>query len=286
MDRYVDKRNQRTAVFEDTMAWIRTNRKLAEAVADSQTRTILYKADEMPEFSAPENRTMEVTVSTERSFEAAMRLKRERTERKVAVLNFASATNPGGGVTRGSNAQEESLCRCSTLYPCLDTPYLRKEYYGFHRGRHDVRYTDACIYTPGILIVKTDTDMPERMEDTDWCKVDIISCAAPNLREKPYNSMNPGSGEAIKISEQELKVLHKKRARKILNVAIANGVASLVLGAFGCGAFQNPPEVVAETYREIFEEYQGFFDEVVFAVYCTPGHMENYRFFRDVIENR
>ncbi|MDO5346625.1 MAG: hypothetical protein Q4E91_12900 [Lachnospiraceae bacterium] len=84
MDRYVDKRNQRTAVFEDTMAWIRTNRKLAEAVADSQNRTILYKADEMPEFSAPENRTIEVTVSTERSFEAAMRLKRERTERKVA----------------------------------------------------------------------------------------------------------------------------------------------------------------------------------------------------------
>jgi len=104
--------------------------------------------------------------------------------------------------------------------------------------------------------------------------------------KKPYNSMNPGSGEAIKISEQELKVLHKRRARKILNVAIANGVELSGSRRFGCGAFQNPPEVVAETYKEIFEEYQGFFDEVVFAVYCTLGHMENYRIFRDVIENR
>lgn len=283
MDNYMDKRKQRAAVFEDTMAWIRTDRKLSEAVANSQASTILYRSDEVPEFPMPRNRAMKVMVSAERSFEAAMRLKREQPERKVAVLNFASATNPGGGVARGSNAQEESLCRCSTLYPCLDTPFLWSEYYGFHRGRHDVRYTDACIYTPGVLIVKTDTDMPERMPDTDWCRVDIISCAAPNLRENPYNAMNPGTGEAAKVSPHELKTLHQKRARKILSVAAANCTDSLVLGAFGCGAFQNPPEVVAEAYKEVLTEYKGCFDEMVFAVYCTLGHMENYHIFRDVI---
>lgn len=75
MDRYTEKRKQRTIVFEDTMAWIRTDRKLAEAVADSQAGTILYRADEMPELSAPKNKTMKVTVTMERSFEAAMRRK-------------------------------------------------------------------------------------------------------------------------------------------------------------------------------------------------------------------
>ena len=286
MDRYAEKRKQRIAVFEDTMAWIRTDRKLEKTVADSQAGTILYRADEMPPLSASKTRAMKVAVTTERSFEAAMRLKREHPQRKVTVLNFASATNPGGGVTRGSNAQEESLCRCSTLYPCLDTQFLWSEYHGFHRGRHDARYTDACIYTPGILIIKTDTDMPERMTDTDWCQVDIISCAAPNLRENPYNAMNPGTGGSVRVSEQELKELHQKRARKILSVAAANGTDSLVLGAFGCGAFQNPPETVAKAYQEVLTEYEGCFDEVVFAVYCTPGHMENYRIFHDVIGKR
>ena len=53
-----------------------------------------------------------LTVSKKRTLEAASCYK----GMKTAVLNFASAVNPGGGVTKGASAQEEALCRCSSLY--------------------------------------------------------------------------------------------------------------------------------------------------------------------------
>ncbi|MDO5392906.1 MAG: TIGR02452 family protein, partial [Eubacteriales bacterium] len=65
--------------------------------------------------------------------------------------------------------------------------------------------------------------------------------------------------------------------------AAANGANLLVLGAFGCGAFCNNPAVVARAYREVLDEYAGYFDQVVFAVYCTPRSMENYEVFRRML---
>lgn len=57
-----------------------------------------------------------VQVTKNRTMEAA----KGYPNKKVCVLNFASACNPGGGVTKGAHAREECLCRISTLYPCLN----------------------------------------------------------------------------------------------------------------------------------------------------------------------
>mgnify|MGYP002729763685 CR=1 FL=1 len=76
--------------------------------------------------------------------------------------------------------------------------------------------------------------------------IDVITCAAPNLREKPSNAFNTGDGkDAIKITDKELLAIHEKRLRRILDVALNHGVETIVLGAFGCGAFMNNPNVVA-----------------------------------------
>ena len=113
-----NRKERNIAVFEDTMAWIRQNGTLRDAV--------------------------EVTAF--RSFEAAMREKGRNREKRVAVINFASANNTGGGVPKGSSAQEESICCLSTLYPCLNTPELKKAYYDFHRP---VSYTHLAVTIPG-----------------------------------------------------------------------------------------------------------------------------------------
>ena len=268
-------------IFEDTRDWYTRDADLRQSVEASIAGTVLYPAGTAPALSMPRfSQPMSVSVSRRRTLEAALRHLQEEPGNSVTVLNFASATNPGGGVTRGSSAQEEALCRCSTLYPALNTPYLRREFYEFHRDRRDVRYTDACIFTPGITIIKTDTDLPERMAREDWRSVNVITCAAPNLRERPNNAMNPGQGAALKLSDAELLAIHKARGQKILQIAAAHGTDTLILGAFGCGAFRNPPRVVAQAYRELLDQFDGYLRRVEFAVYCTPQDSRNYDAFR------
>lgn len=228
------------------------------------------------------DRIQEVRVTKHKTFEAAIALHKEFPDKKIAVLNFASATRPGGGVKTGSRAQEESLCRCSTLFPTLDRHWLWQAYYDVNRAAHDVRHTDACIYSPGVVICKTDEDIPARMKSEAFVTVDVISCAAPNLRNKPSNGHNTETGTAIQMTEMALFELHLKRAKHIMHVAAANRVDILVLGAFGCGAFANDPKVVAKAYYAALANYRARFDVIEFAIYCRDYETENYDAFNAV----
>ena len=274
-------REELIAVFEDTSKWYKTDASLVEAVESSKAGTCVYYEWDTPELpkERPFDKTI-ITVTPSKSFEAAMRIREEYPEDRIAVHNFASATNPGGGVTKGSKAQEESLCRCSTLHPVLNTEENRNNYYVFHRNRHDVRYTDTCIYSPGILIIKSDDDIPKRLPKEEWCEVDILTAAAPNLRPQPNNAMNPGNDKPMKLKDQEVLKLHLSRARHMLTIAASKGDQILVLGAFGCGAFMNKPEIVAEAYKKVLKEFDGYFKLVEFAVYCTPRDESNYTAFK------
>lgn len=281
-----DDREKRIEIFEDTMRLCRENAKLAEAIKASQANTKFYAAEEYPQKeNAGGERRAEINVTSERTLEAAKRLWSKYEGKRIAVLNFASATNPGGGVTTGSSAQEEALCRCSTLYPCLKTNELYGQFYSMHKRRRDPRYTDACIYTPSVISIKSDAPFPQAVPESEWFTVDVITCAAPNLREKPYNFMDMGCGRTEKVSAAELLEIHKKRGAHILDIAAANGADIVVLGAFGCGAFKNDPNIVAKAYREILPEYKNVFDEIVFAVYCSPKDTGNYDTFKRVLTN-
>ena len=280
----MDIRTELVNIFEHTMDWIKSEQKLSEAMQYSVENTKLYKAENYPVLPEYTPQETTISVSGNKSFEAAVRLRKKFPEARIAVHNFASATNPGGGVTHGSRAQEESLCRCSTLYPCLTRKDLWSDYYIFHRNRNDVRYTDACIYSPDILIIKNDDDLPEPLPESEFCKVDILTCAAPNLRPKPYNRMNPGKGSSIQLTDRELAELHRSRARHLLTIAAAHHDEVLILGAFGCGAFQNNPRVVAQVYREVLneKEFKNRFLHIEFAVFHTPRETKNFEAFQRV----
>jgi uncharacterized protein (TIGR02452 family) len=106
----------------------------------------------------------------------------------------------------------------------------------------------------------------------EWKKFDVITCAAPNL-----------SGRTQEEYPLDVQYnIHLRRAEHILSVAAANNDRILVLGAFGCGAFNNPPDLVARCFRYYLVDkgYRDCFKRVVFAIKSVG---RNYEVFRDIL---
>lgn len=167
--------------------------------------------------------------------------------RRVAMLNFANPTTPGGGVEGGSTAQEENLCRCTNLYESLTSKIALNRYY--KANMDDIKGWGAdnarLIYSPDVVIFKNDVTYSMIAGRV----VDVISCAAPM------------SGDT-KTNEK----LIKNKMRCIFNCAVARDVDVLVLGAWGCGVFGQNPEYIAKFFAEVLTEYAGYFAMVDFAI--------------------
>lgn len=227
---------------------------LKDAIIQSINKQyIVYHEDNIRQPKTNDSNTRYI-VSEKRSFEAAMNYP----GKKIAVLSFAN-NHSIGGAPFSAGAQEESLCRCSTLYPCLKA--LENEFYNRHIHLFEKSIlnhigNDDLIYTPDVVVFKTDerTDpvYPQMMNQSDWYRVNVITCAAPELRHGP-------------MPKNYIDIIHS-RIQKILDVAAKEKNEVLILGAFGCGAFKNPLDVVAKTFRELLKDYS--FDTVEFAMSC------------------
>ncbi|MBA3457516.1 MAG: TIGR02452 family protein [Deltaproteobacteria bacterium] len=197
-----------------------------------------------------------ISVTGESTIEALRRLVANHDH--VGCLNFASAKNPGGGFLDGARAQEESLARSSALYPCLLT---QPAHYARNKANHSALYLDLAIYSPGVPFFRDD--------DGGWfdapIECSVITCAAPNagaLREHG------------RVHDDEVAATLQRRSRFVLQIARDQGIETLILGAWGAGAFGNEPTVVARTFRELLElrNFRGWFREIVFAVLGGPGN--------------
>ncbi|WP_030219855.1 TIGR02452 family protein [Streptomyces bikiniensis] len=199
------------------------------------------------------DRTPVLEVTGESSLAAARRMTAADPARPVAVLNFASARNPGGGYLNGAQAQEEALCRSSALYATL----LRApEYYDHHRADRDVFYSDRVIHSPRVPVFRDDRG--ELLAEP--FTVGFLTSPAPNAgvvrRTAPERA-------------DRLPAALASRAERVLETAAAAGYRRLVLGARGCGVFRNDPERVAGAFEALLTgggRFAGHFEEVVFAV--------------------
>ena len=276
-------REENAEVFSDTLSRMKSNPILGKAVHESTGHQFLLKEgdDYTPHSGETYPGKCRVEVSKRRTLEAAGRYR----GMKTIVLNFASAVNPGGGVRKGSNAQEESICRISTLYPSLKDDYMCRNFYLPHRASADRRNNDDLIYTPGVVVFRSDDDYMTLLDESEWYRVNVITAAAPDLREPRPGDSDYGR-PYMKLSENELLSLHKKRMRRILSVAAGEGNDAVILGAFGCGAFRNPPYVVAEAIADVIGEYRNRFRVIEAAVFTAEGRSEyNYDSLRRVLSS-
>ncbi|MEU5820047.1 MULTISPECIES: TIGR02452 family protein [Streptomyces] len=221
-------------------------------VAAALTGTRLYGPDPVPVAVLDRDRTPGIEVTGESSLEAAARMTRERPGR-IAVLNYASARNPGGGYLNGAQAQEEALCRASALYATL----LRVPgFYAHHRAERSVFYTDRVIHSPGVPVFRDDRG---RLLDTPYT-VGFLTSPAPNAGV--IRARTPE--EAYRVP-----AALAARAERVLEVAAVCGYRRLVLGAWGCGVFQNDPAVVAGTFHALLTgegRFAGHFEQVVLGI--------------------
>ena len=205
----------------------------------------------------------EIDVIEGTTFDAARDALASGRTRKVAVLNFANPHTPGGGVTRGAMAQEECLCRSSNLYQGLIGELQKAQYYDYHRNMNDNIFSDRIIYSPGVLVFKDDSACPKLMPRESWFFTDVITCAAPYMADTTF------------INADVINNIFVSRILNIFRVAFDNGVDTLVLGAFGCGAFMNSPSVVAAAFRQVIdniESYNGIgVNRVIFAIKKSRG---------------
>ena len=270
------------SVFNDTMDFVTTKFSGPTLRAQMSTRIINDPEDFRGEKYYNDPAIIKVTNrDTLTAAKEYANIINSTNEGFVGVLNFASSTNPGGGVTKGSTAQEECLCRCSNLYLTLYQEKCIREYYNINKKYMSNLGSDAIIYSRNVYVFKDKDYNMLPVEDRFY--VDVLTCAAPNLRENPRNQYNSDAPEEkLTLTDEELYNIHVKRARNILNVAVKNEDDYLILGAFGCGAFRNNPEIVAKAYKDVLQDYMYCFKVIDFAI-IDGKYSNNYEIFKRIL---
>ena len=199
-----------------------------------------------------------IEVTQETTLAACSRICARQRQKKqgglgVACLNFASAVAPGGMFMDGTNTQEDSLARSSALYASLGSNKALPMYQ-YNRSCHSANrglYSDAMIFSPAVPVFRDDggsLHTPYRVSVISAPAVDRSFCAG--------------------VPEWQIQQTMHNRARKILTVAVNNGVSHLILGAWGCGIFGHRAADIAQLFFTLLtqEAFQNRFVSVTFPM--------------------
>ena len=182
----------------------------------------------------------------------------------MAVLAFASFTNPGGGYIQGYLGQEATLCADSYLYNVLDK---QRKWYGENRRRNIncELYRNRALVVPAVRFDRNHVH----------AYADVIVAAAPNVKR---------ARQDYRVSDDALLDTLRDRIRFVLAICDELGREKLVLGAWGCDNNGFDAEVVAELFRKELASGDFKVKQVFFAVPSTRWD-EDFAKFEHVLAN-
>jgi len=202
-----------------------------------------------------------------------------------ACLNMANATVFGGGYVEGMAAQEENMFRRTNCHFCdhdLENPKIKcvkrnSEGHAIYNSNYtdiiDGRSSDGMAYLdkerPRICIKGSEKNDYRDLDKTDIFPFYELRSAAADLRRVGSDSFD----------EEDCK----RRIKSQIEVLKNKNISHVILSAFGCGAFLNPPELVAKCYKEVLNEYELKDWVIIFAIYYPGYGPDNYPIFRDIL---
>ncbi len=146
------------------------------------------------------------------------------------ILNMANEWYPGGGVQYGVRAQEEDLFRRTNYHM-----YIHEDSYPLEGTK--------CVYTPNVAVIK-----------------DEVYNLLDNIEYYPFIAasgvMSPILTKSGALSAED-RELWKEKIRVLFRTAVQYGHDAIILSAWGCGSYHNPPVDVAMCFREVIREGWG-----------------------------
>ncbi|MCC8182713.1 MAG: TIGR02452 family protein [Clostridiales bacterium] len=283
------RRKKNVAILEDTLeileqgGYSKNGQDVQLAFSPKQMREIqVFLPEELTSLTAMEqdeaaSQSADCTFACEN--EDALVLAQKQYQRlksagdpapEILVLNLASATRPGGQTRNGASAQEEDLCRRTSLLLSLESEGA-KRYYDYNNARKTRMGSDSVMLSPNVEVIK---DAASELLDQPF-PISVMSCAAPMVRLGLEG-----------MSQQEYEEMLYRRIQGMLLVAASQGYRHLILGAFGCGVYGNDAALVSDLFARAIREFTfagkgsgQLFDSIQFAVLCRPGKDYNYREF-------
>jgi len=167
---------------------------------------------------------------------------------------MASASHPGGGYRKGAGAQEENLHRRTNLFQCLEDPYQLVN----RSWSYPLPQFGGIYVRDAIVICSSENEGYAFLPQPQ--KMSFIGSFA--YKDPPTETNSQGQ---LVLSKKIAKDM-KKKIHAIFEIALSNNHDSIVLSAFGCGAYGNPPNHIAELFKDVIQEFRGHFKCIIFSI--------------------